>query len=246
MSEKEIDMNAGKKFVAIFFLCVLGVGVISAAGGTYLYLNWEKHFPPMAELQAELKEARRAWEAREEEAEDEMEKLGINDWVDSIEEQYDNKSEEMLENAKMVAREHADQMIARERAAHAMDDPSKAGVSIDASNAAHQHEHANSLQPVALESSIPATTLSSAVESGASEPTSNTSTGVRFSWADTLPLVWLAGALCFGLRYVLLQNRLGRFRRSLSCVQSGREFSLLEDCRRQIGVSTGVELRIRR
>ena len=41
-------MNAGKKFVAMFFLGVLFLGVLSAAGGTYLYFNWEKHFPPMA------------------------------------------------------------------------------------------------------------------------------------------------------------------------------------------------------
>ena len=54
----KIDTPRSKVILPLFFLVFFGGGLLGTAGGVYLYLNWEKHFPPMAKLQDQVRTAR--------------------------------------------------------------------------------------------------------------------------------------------------------------------------------------------
>lgn len=88
-------------FLALFFGAIL----LAGASGAYLYLNWEKHFPPMAELQDQVRTARAiklaelGASAVEGEQAEEEEPTGMGAWLDQLsshaEEQADESPEQI-------------------------------------------------------------------------------------------------------------------------------------------------------
>lgn len=93
-------------FLVIFFLGFL----LTAAGGGYLYFRWESHFPPLADLQKQVKAARATSEA-EEEAEKDLNRTGIPEWTEDLSDQYSNRANDM---AKRMERDLAKAQAAAE------------------------------------------------------------------------------------------------------------------------------------
>lgn len=89
----KIETPRSTVILPLFLLLFFGGGLLATAGSIYLYLNWENHFPPMAELQDQVRAAKEHSKA-DEQAEKDFERTGVNEWVDELGDQYTNRAEE--------------------------------------------------------------------------------------------------------------------------------------------------------
>ena len=112
----KIETPRSKVILPLFFLVFFGGGLLGTAGGVYLYLNWEKHFPPMAKLQDQVKAAR-GFTEEDEAAQENLEKPGVTHWMDGITNQYTDLNDQYTARAEESANRMEDDLI-KSRASH--------------------------------------------------------------------------------------------------------------------------------
>ncbi|MDA0768200.1 MAG: hypothetical protein O3A92_15435 [Verrucomicrobia bacterium] len=91
MSEPQLPRST--IVIPLFLVVFFGGGLLSIAGGVYLYFSWEQHFPPIADLQEQVRAAR-AISEEDIAAEEEVERTGVIDWMDELSDQYSDRAEE--------------------------------------------------------------------------------------------------------------------------------------------------------